>query len=111
MSSSGKEVVIRQLLPVVDNIERALNNVPKDLANNDYVKGVQAIAKQLNSALESTGVTRLKVVGEPFDPEFMNAVSMEDGDGDKEVVIEELQPGYIMGEEVIRHAMVKVGKK
>lgn len=108
---SGKQVAVQQLLPVIDNIERALNNVPKDLVKNDYVKGVQAIAKQLSSALENIGVTKLKVVGEAFDPELMDAVSMEEGDGDKEVVIEELQPGYMMGEDVIRHAMVKVGRK
>jgi len=110
-ATSGKQVVVQQLLPVIDNVERALNNVPKDLAENEYVKGIQVVAKQLSSALENIGVTKLKVVGEVFDPELMDAVSMEDGEGDKEVVIEELQPGYVMGAEVIRHAMVKVGRR
>lgn len=102
-----KAGVVNDLLPVIDNFERALAHVPKDLENNDYVKGVQAIVKQFEKTLEDIGVSRIKTVGQPFDPNLHEAVSVE-GDGSEEVVSEELQPGYTLGNEVIRHAMVKV---
>lgn len=103
-----KATVVRDLLPVIDNFERALKHVPKDLVNNDYVKGVQGIVKQFEDTLKKIGVERIKTVGEVFDPRLHEAISMEDGDGTLEVVSEELQAGYTLGEEVIRHAMVKV---
>jgi molecular chaperone GrpE len=102
-----KAGVVNDLLPVIDNFERALAHVPKDLENNDYVKGVQAVVKQFEKTLEHIGVKRIKTTGEPFDPNLHEAVSVE-GDGSEEVVSEELQAGYTLGNEVIRHAMVKV---
>lgn len=103
--------VIEDLLPVIDNFERALGHVPKDLESNDFVKGVQAIVKQFESTLGNIGVQRIKTIGEQFDPSVHEAVSMEDGDGDKEVVSEELQAGYQLGDTVIRHAMVRVKRQ
>lgn len=103
-----KASVVRELLPVIDNFERALKHVPKDLVQNDYVKGVNAIVSQFEKTLEGLGVERIKTVGEVFDPRYHEAISMEDGDGTVEVVCEELQPGYKIGNDVIRHAMVKV---
>jgi len=103
-----KANVIHELLPVIDNFDRALKHVPKDLINNDYVKGVQGVVKQFEKTLSDMGVERIKTVGEVFDPHLHEAIHMEDGDGHIEVVCEELQPGYKLGNEVIRHAMVKV---
>lgn len=107
-----KANVVRDLLPIIDNFERALKHVPKDLENNEYVKGVQATVKQFEKTLGDVGVQRIKTVGQVFDPRLHEAVSMEDGKGNsldsEEVVCEELQSGYTLGEEVIRHAMVKV---
>jgi molecular chaperone GrpE len=103
-----KANVVRDLLPVIDNFERALKHVPAELADNDYIKGVQGVVKQFEKTLADLGVQRIKTVGEPFDPRYHEAVSMEDGDGAEEVVSEELQSGYALGDEVIRHAMVRV---
>jgi molecular chaperone GrpE len=104
-----KAAVVRELLPALDNLERALKHVPKDLKDHDYVKGVQGVAKQFDKALEELGVKRIKTVGEKFNPKYHEAVSMDEGsEGDTEVVSEELQAGYTLGDEVIRHAMVKV---
>ena len=103
-----KANVVRDLLPVIDNFERALKHVPQELADNDYIKGVQGVVKQFEKTLADLGVVRIKTTGEPFDPRYHEAVSMEDGDGTQEVVSEELQAGYSLGEEVIRHAMVRV---
>lgn len=103
-----KANVVRELLPVVDNLERALKHVPKELTNNDYVKGVQGVVKQFETTLEQIGVKRIKTKDEVFDPRFHEAVSMDEGDGTVEVVSDELQAGYVLGDEVIRHAMVRV---
>lgn len=103
-----KAKVLRDLLPVIDNFERALKHVPKELEDNDYVKGVQGIVKQFEKTLHELGVERIRTVGEVFDPHYHEAVSMEDGAGTVEVVCEELQPGFKIGDDIIRHAMVRV---
>jgi molecular chaperone GrpE len=103
-----KANVVRELLPVIDNFERALKHVPDDLQDNDYVKGVQGVVKQFEKTLADIGVERIKTTGQVFDPRYHEAVTMEEGDGSQEVVSEELQSGYRLGEDVIRHAMVKV---
>lgn len=108
MRNAVKANVVRDLLPVVDNFERALKHVPKDLADHDFIKGVQGIVKQFDAALTKIGVERIKTVGEPFDPVFHEAVTMEEGEGTTEIVSDELQAGYKLGDEIIRHAMVKV---
>lgn len=108
LQTLAKAGVIRDLLPVIDNFERALKHVPADLADNDYVKGIQGIVKQFEKTLEQLGVKRIKTVGEHFNPHLHEAVSMEEGDGEHEIVSEELQSGYQLGEEVLRHAMVRV---
>ncbi len=95
-------------MPAIDNLERALAHTPPDLKDHDYVKGIQGVVKQFGKVLHDLGVNRTKTVGELFDPRLHEAVSM-DGDGDgQEIVSEELQPGYILGDEILRHAMVKV---
>lgn len=106
-----KANVIEELLPVIDNLERALKHAPQDLIDNDYIKGVQGVVKQFESTLSSMGVLRINTIGEPFDPQVHEAVGVEEGDGDQEVVSEELQAGYQIGDRVIRHAMVKVSRK
>ena len=103
-----KANVISDLLPVIDNFERALKHVPQDLTDNDYVKGVQGVVKQFEKTLAEMGVERIKTVGEHFNPELHEAVSMEEGEGKDEIVSEELQAGYKIGDDVIRHAMVRV---
>ena len=108
LKSMVKAGVVRDLLPVIDNFERALKHVPKELEGNDYIKGVQGVVKQFEKTLADVGVERIKTVGEPFDPMYHEAISMEEGKGTTEVVSEELQAGYKIGDEVIRHAMVRV---
>lgn len=107
LRNSVKASVISDLLPVIDNFERALAHVPKDLEGNDYVKGVSGVVKQFEKTLEDIGVEKIKSVGEKFDPNLHEAVSIE-GEGGEEIIGAELQPGYILGGQVIRHAKVKV---
>ena len=108
LASFYKSLVVRELLPVIDNFERAIKHTPKELANNDYVKGIQSILKQFEQTLTKIGVERIKTVGEHFDPEIHEAVSVEEGDGKQEIVTEELQAGYCLNNEVLRHAIVKI---
>lgn len=103
-----KASVVEELLPVIDNFERALKHVPSDLEGNDYIKGVQGVVKQFEKTLSDMGVQKIQTVGKPFDPNLHEAVSMEDGEGDQEIVSEELQSGYKINDDVIRHAMVRV---
>lgn len=106
-----KALVVQELLPAIDNLDRAIKHAPQDLVGHDYVKGVQGVVKQFDACLSKLGVERIKTVGEVFDPHLHEAIHMEDGEGNVEVVCEELQPGYRIGEEVIRHATVKVKKE
>lgn len=108
LRSTVKAGVIRDLLPVIDNFERALKHIPEDLKDNDYIKGVQGVVKQFDKTFTDIGVQRIKTIGEPFDPKWHEAVAMEDGEGDQEIVSEELQAGYALDDEVVRHAMVRV---
>lgn len=103
-----KVQVVRELLPAIDNLERALKHAPKDIADHDYVKGVSGVVKQFEKILTDLGVIKIKTTGEPFDPRLHEAVSMDSDGGGQEIVSEELQSGYILGDEVLRHAMVKV---
>jgi molecular chaperone GrpE len=107
----AKREIMTQLLPVLDNIDRALGHRPQELADNAWAQGVEQVAKNLQETLKKLGVEKIKSLGQSFDHNLHEAIGFEDGDGDQEVVIEELQPGYRMGEAIIRHAMVRVGKK
>lgn len=101
--------IIRSLLPVIDNMERAQQHVPEDIADSQYVKGVESVLKQFATTLEKLGVERISTAGEEFDPELHEAVSMDDSEGGAtEIVTDELQTGYKLDSHVIRHAMVNV---
>jgi molecular chaperone GrpE len=107
-----KANIVRELLPVIDNFERAFKHYKQewDLGDerHEWIKGIRKLKEQFEATLAQMDVERIKTVGEVFDPKYHEAVSMEDGNGEVEVVCEELQPGYKLGDEVIRHAMVKV---
>lgn len=103
----GAQQMIAALLPTIDNIKRALSHVPEEIAENPWAKGVSKVAEQLSKDLEKIGVTEIGAVGEEFDPEHHEAVSVE-GEGAQEIVGEVLQTGYMYKTVIIRHAMVKV---
>ena len=104
--------VIQKILPALDSLERAVTQKPSDLTGNDWASGVDSIEKQLRKALEEYGVERIDAVGQEFDPNMHEAVAMDqNADGDTEIVTEELQSGYKLGEKVIRPVMVNVGRR
>lgn len=106
----GQAAAIMKLLPVIDNIERAIVHVPAELADNKWAQGVAGLAKNLDKALDGMGVKRIDAKsGTVFNPELHEAIQIdEDAEGDREVIAEELQAGYTLNGQPIRHAMVKV---
>ena len=108
---AGKEQSINAILPVLDNIERAIAHEPDDIKDHQWVKGVTAIASQLSSQLEAIGLKKLGMVGEVFDPNKHEAVSMDESDGETEVVASVIKTGYQFGDTIIRPAMVQVTKQ
>lgn len=110
---AGKSSAIIKLLPVVDNIERAIAYTPEDLKDNKWVQGVSGLVKNLEKSLENLNVTRIDAKpGAEFNPELHEAIQFdEEATGEKEIIAEELQGGYTLNGRVIRHAMVKVTRK
>lgn len=110
---SGQASAILKLLPVIDNIERAISHMPGELVDNAWAQGVAGLVKNLEKSLEALNVKRIEASeGTSFNPELHEAIQYdEDTDGEHEVVAEELQAGYTLNGTPIRHAMVKVTKK
>jgi len=110
---SGQASAILKLLPVIDNIERAIAYTPEELKDNSWAQSVAGLVKHLEKSLEGLNLARIDAKpGTPFDPELHEAIQFdEDAKGEHEVVAEELQAGYTLGGHVIRHAMVKVTRK
>ncbi|MCI1958495.1 MAG: nucleotide exchange factor GrpE [Clostridia bacterium] len=110
MYNDGLRDTVEKILPVVDNLERAVN-AQRDKATDDdaFFKGVDMILKQFKEILNGIGVEEIPAVGEKFDPKLHSAVShIEDENFGENTVSIEMQKGYKMGEKVIRHSMVQV---
>ena len=104
--SDAKADAAVAFLPVYDNLERALK---QDTADEAYKKGVEMTMNQLKSVLEKLGITEIDALGKPFDPALHNAVMhVEDENFGENTVAEVFQAGFMLGEKVIRFAMVKV---
>ncbi|MFC2601550.1 MAG: nucleotide exchange factor GrpE [Candidatus Saccharimonas sp.] len=109
----GQTKAIMKLLPVIDTIERAIANVPAELADNAWAKGVAGLNKQLDKQLKDLGLEKIDAKpGTPFNPELHQAVQFDEAaEGDKEVIAEELRAGYILNGAVVRDAMTKVTRQ
>lgn len=101
-------VLILNLLPVLDDLERAFNSLSAKLAQLTWIDGIRLIYHKLQATLEARGLSEIKTVGESFDPTVHEAVSQ--GEGEEGKVIEELQKGYKLHDRVVRPALVVVGK-
>ena len=107
----SNESLITELLPVIDNFERALNVDAKTTDIESYQKGMAMIYNSLKNILEKFEVKEIEAIDKEFDPSFHQAVMQEEKEGTKEnIVIEVLQKGYTYKDKVIRPAMVKVSK-
>jgi len=111
MCDIGASVVLTKILPIVDNIERALQNIPEDIKDNTFVEGIDKTYKQILKTFEDMDVKPIEAVGKAFDANLHNAVMTdENADGEVDTVVEELQKGYMYKDQVLRHSMVKVKK-
>jgi molecular chaperone GrpE len=105
---SMKGDIIKRVLPVLDDMERALANRPD---GNPWANGLELIARKFQAILEAEGLKRIDAKGQPFDPNFHEAISSEPNeDVESGHVIEIVQNGYMLGERVIRPAMVRVAQ-
>lgn len=109
MFDMGARSIAEKILPVVDNFERAMVAAPKEGEGKAFADGITMIYNQLKKTLEDLGVKPIDCVGQPFDPNFHNAVMhVEDESLGENVVAEELLKGYMYKDSVLRHSMVKV---
>jgi molecular chaperone GrpE len=106
----ANEMMVRALLPVVDNLERAIESSGEDEAvNSCVVEGVEMTLKEIMKVLEQFEVKQVESLGKPFDPGFHEAMMREESDEYPEnTVIREFQKGYLLHERLIRPAMVVV---
>jgi len=103
--------IIQELLPLVDDLERALKVEATSEGAEAYRRGVELIHKQLSEILRKRGVRAIEAVGADFDPHYHQAVSYEPAEGRREgEVIEEFRRGYMLGDRLLRPSMVKVAK-
>ena len=101
--------LVTELVPVVDNFERALATAPQGAEAESFAKGVGMIFRQLEGVLSAEGVTAMEAVGKPFNPEFHQAImQVESEEHEEGIVVEEVQKGYMLKDRVLRPAMVKV---
>ena len=105
---SLKGDIVKKILPVLDDLERALQNRSAD---DPWANGIELVARKFQNILESEGVKRIEAVGMEFDPNFHEAISHEPADGIQSGhVIGVVQNGYMIGERVIRPALVRVAQ-
>lgn len=111
MFELGAKSIIEQLLPVVDNFERALEHISEEEKENSFTKGVEGIYKQIQKMFSDCDIQAIEAVGQKFDPALHNAVmTEEEGDAEEDTVTADLQKGYTYRGNVVRHSMVKVKK-
>lgn len=101
--------LVKKLLPIFDNFKRALTHQPKDL-NEDtkkWLEGIGMSISQLEKLLQDLGVKKIEALGQKFNPDLHEALAQ--GPGEQDIILEELESGYTLGDKVLRHAKVKVG--
>jgi molecular chaperone GrpE len=107
VSQFANAILVLNLLPILDDWERALAAIPDDQADLSWVEGIRLIERKLRGVLEAQGLSPIEAVGQPFDPNLHEATMQ--GKGKEGIVIEELQKGYKFRERVIRPSKVVVG--
>ena len=108
LESKGK--VLKEMLPVVDNLERAIEHATQTAGANPIVEGVQLVLRQFLTAFERLDVTPIEAGGQPFDPNLHEAISQQESDQPPGTVLQVLQRGYKSGDRLLRPALVVVAK-
>lgn len=101
--------VLRQLLPIVDDLERAIENIPQEYREAPWTEGVTLIERKIKTLLTNFGCQPIEALGKPFDPAYHSALLMEPSEEyAAQTVMEELQKGYVVSDRVLRPTTVKV---
>lgn len=108
LESKGR--VLKEMLPVVDNLERAIEHATSQAGTNPIVEGVQLVLRQFLTAFERLEVTPIEAGGQPFDPNLHEAISQQESDAPPGTVVQVLQRGYKSGDRLLRPALVVVAK-
>jgi molecular chaperone GrpE len=108
LESKGR--VLKEMLPVVDNLERAIEHATAQAGTNPIVEGVQLVLRQFVTAFERLDVTPIEAGGQPFDPNLHEAISQQESDAPPGTVVQVLQRGYKSGDRLLRPALVVVAK-
>jgi len=104
----ANEELLRKLLPILDNLRRALDHAPEGIDQN-WFDGLRMVVRQFEDTLQAQGVSPISAVGEKFDPSQHEAIAREETDEHEEgTIVEEMQPGYRLHERVLRPTLVKV---
>ncbi len=111
MRFNAKVDTLKALIPILDDFERAMENRPENLDSNVWLEGIAAIQRKLARALEDEGIVPIDPVGEAFDPNLHEAIG-QDSDSDIESghITVTLQKGYVVGDRVLRPALVRVAE-
>ena len=104
----ANENLLKKLLPIVDDFERSVENVPEDKGTDPFVQGVMMIRNKMVRLLEEEGVEKIAAAGEPFDVNLHEALMRQPSDQPENTVVQELEPGYMYKGKVLRHAKVIV---
>jgi molecular chaperone GrpE len=108
LESKGR--VLKEMLPVVDNLERAIEHATNQAGTNPIVEGVQLVLRQFLTAFERLDVTPIEAAGQPFDPNLHEAISQMESEAPPGTVVQVLQRGYKSGDRLLRPALVVVAK-
>ena len=109
MFGEGEKTVLLKVLPLIDNFERALQNVPEEEKDSAFVDGIEKIYRSFLDLMKGLGVEPIEAVGKEFDANLHNAVMhVEDEEAGENTVVEEFQKGYMFRDKVLRYSMVKV---
>ena len=108
---TATEDLMKDILPVLDNLDRATEHRNDETSLEEYTTGIALIEEQLRNVLAHAGLSAIEVVGQPFDPNLHDAImQMETEDFESGIVAQEVQKGYTLGGRVIRHSKVIVSK-
>ena len=106
----ANEELLRRLLPILDNFQRALEHTPSNV-DSGWLEGVKMVARQFEATLAAQGLTPIPALGEKFDPSQHEAIARQETDEQEEgTIIEEMQPGYRLHDRVLRPTLVKVAQ-
>lgn len=108
----AEESMIEKILPILDDLDLATNSAPSELVDNSWVQGVLNLNKKLDKELAKLNLQKIATqAGDEFNPELHDAVVVEEGDGEREVVAEVLRHGYLYDGQVLRPSVVKVKRQ